>query len=205
MPRLSADSAKIHADCILHETTFGRYVEIGQGSRVSNVHFDDYSYCDRMAEIANAQIGKFANIAAFSRIGATDHPMENASLHHFLYRSDDYWDDAAPDAAFFEHRRSRIARIGNDTWIGHGAMIKPGVTLGHGCVVAAGAVVTKDVPAYMIVAGMPAGELRPRFPPAISDGLLALAWWDWDHTRLRAALSDFRGLSASAFLEKYGV
>lgn len=203
MPKLSAEKPLIHPDCILHDVTFGKYVEIGQGSRVISSQFDDYSYCDRMAEVAHAKIGKFANIAAFTRIGATDHPMETASLHHFLYRSDDYFDDAAPDEAFFEHRRGRIATIGHDTWIGHGAMIKPEVTLGHGSIVASGAVVTKDVPPYMIVAGMPAQPLRPRFPQSIADRLLDLAWWDWDHRRLRAALMDFRNLKAEAFLEKY--
>ncbi|MBO9478545.1 chloramphenicol acetyltransferase [Shimia sp. R11_0] len=203
MPRLSAEHPTIHADCILHEATFGRYVEIGQGSRIISAHFDDYSYCDRMAEVANAKIGKFANIAAFTRIGATDHPMETASLHHFLYRSDDYFEGAEPDHAFFEQRRQRVATIGHDTWVGHGAMIKPEVTLGHGSIVASGAVVTKDVPPYMIVAGMPATPLRARFSPEVADRLMALAWWDWPHEDLHAALTDFRALSAEAFLEKY--
>ena len=56
----------------------------------------------------------------------------------------------------------------------------------------------------MIVAGVPAEPLRPRFAPQVADRLLALAWWDWDHDRLRAALEDFRALKAEAFLEKYG-
>ncbi|MDV4143461.1 chloramphenicol acetyltransferase [Shimia sp. FJ5] len=202
MARLG-ESPFIHPGSIVEDCTFGRFVEIGAGSRVLNAHLDDYSYCDRMAEIANAQIGKFANIAAFTRIGATDHPMEKASLHHFLYRSMDYWDDAEADAAFFAHRKSRVAHIGHDTWIGHGAMVKPEVTLGHGSVVAAGAVVTKDVPPYMIVAGIPAEPIRARFPEAIAERLMALAWWDWDHDRLRAALDDFRAIEAEAFLEKY--
>lgn len=202
MARLSEEPF-IHPDCIVQDCTFGRYVEIGAGSRVLNAHLDDYSYCDRMAEIANAKIGKFSNIAAFTRIGATDHPMDKASLHHFLYRSMDYWDDAEPDEAFFAHRKSRLAHIGHDTWIGHGAMIKPEVTLGHGSVVASGAVVTKDVPPYMIVAGIPAKPLRARFPEKVAERLMALAWWDWEHARLRAALEDFRSLSAEAFLEKY--
>lgn len=202
MARLSEEPF-IHPDCILEECSFGRFVEIGAGSRVLNTHMGDYSYCDRMAEIANARIGKFANIAAFSRIGATDHPMQKASLHHFTYRSMDYWDDAGADEAFFAHRKSRIAHIGHDTWIGHGAMIKPEVTLGHGAVVASGAVVTKDVPPYMIVAGIPAVPIRERFSAKIAERLMALAWWDWAHERLRAALDDFRGLEVGAFLEKY--
>ncbi|MDO6799558.1 chloramphenicol acetyltransferase [Shimia thalassica] len=204
MARLTAEKPFIHPDCELHDATFGRFVEIGKGTRIVNSHFGDYSYCDRMADIANAEIGKFANIAATVRIGATDHPMGNASLHHFLYRSSDYWDDAGVDEAFFAHRQSRRATIGHDTWIGHNAMIKPDVTVGHGAIVASGAIVTKDVPPYMIVAGIPAVPLRERFSSNVADRLLALAWWDWDHARLRAALEDFRAFPAEAFLEKYG-
>ena len=203
MARLSATEPFIHPECEITDSEFGAYVEIGRGSRVNNARFGDYSYCDRYADIANAEIGKFANIAAFSRIGATDHPLDTASCHHFLYRSDDYWDDAGRDDAFFAHRRSRTAHIGHDTWIGAGAMIKPEVTLGHGAVVAAGAVVTKDVEPYTIVAGTPAAPLRARQPRDIADRMIALAWWDWSHDAIRGALGDFRALSAEAFLEKY--
>ncbi|MEL6643339.1 MAG: DapH/DapD/GlmU-related protein [Pseudomonadota bacterium] len=203
MARLSAETPFVHPDCQITDSTFGAFVEIGRGSRIANAYFGDYSYCDRYADIANAQIGKFCNIASFARIGATDHPLHTASCHHFLYRSDDYWDDAETDAAFFAHRKSRIAKIGHDTWIGASAMIKPEVTLGHGAVVAAGAVVTKDVEPYTIVAGTPAKPIRPRQPPDIAERLIALAWWDWSHAALRAALSDFRELTAEEFLEKY--
>jgi len=201
--RLKADAPFIHPDCEITETTFGAYVEIGRGSRVAHSVFGDYAYCDRYADIANAEIGKFSNIAAFSRIGATDHPLDTASCHHFLYRSYDYWDDAGRDEAWFAKRRGRVAHIGHDTWIGAGAMVKPEVTVGHGAVVAAGALVTKDVAPYMIVAGTPAQPLRPRQRPEIADRLIALAWWDWSHTDLRRALEDFRALSAEAFLEKH--
>lgn len=203
MSRLSADTPFIHPDCQITDSAFGAFVEIGRGSRIAHSSFGDYSYCDRYADIANAQIGKFANIAALSRIGATDHPLETAACHHFLYRSDDYWDDAGRDEQFFAHRRSRVAVIGHDTWIGAGAMVKPEVTLGHGAVVAAGAVATKDVDPYTIVAGAPAKPLRLRQPRDIADRLIALAWWDWSHEALRCALDDFRTLTAEAFLEKY--
>ncbi|MEL6573726.1 MAG: DapH/DapD/GlmU-related protein [Pseudomonadota bacterium] len=203
MPRLSADTPFIHKNCSITDSQFGAYTEVGEGSRVAFSRFGDYSYCDRYADIANATIGKFANIAAFARIGATDHPLHTAACHHFLYRSDDYWDDVARDADFFAHRRSRIATIGHDTWIGAGAMIKPEVTLGDGAVVAAGAIVTKDVTPYTIVAGTPAKPLRDRQPPEIADRLIALAWWDWPHDLLRQRLADFRKLNAQDFLEKY--
>lgn len=203
MARLTAEKAFIHPECEITDSQFGAFVEIGKGSRVAHSTLGDYSYCDRYADIANAQVAKFSNIAAFVRIGATDHPLQTASCHHFLYRSDDYWDDAGRDEAFFAHRRSRTARIGNDTWIGAGAMIKPEVAVGDGAVVAAGALVTKDVAPYTIVAGTPATPLRERQPREIAERLIALGWWDWDHSALRAALEDFRMLTAEAFLERY--
>ena len=204
MARLSAESPVIHPDCQVTDTRFGRFVEIGQGSRLSHSEIGDYSYCDRYADIANAMVGKFANIASFTRIGPSDHPMGNASLHHFLYRSADYWDDAGHDEGFFARRRARRCVIGHDSWIGHGAIVRPEVTVGIGAVVAAGAVVTRDVAPYTIVAGVPAAPLRDRLPKAVADRLIALGWWDWDHDRLRAALEDFRTLPAEAFLEKHG-
>lgn len=204
MARLSAQEPLIHPGCEIADSRFGAFCEIGALSRIAHTSFGDYAYCDRMADIANTSVGKFANIAAMTRIGPTDHPMENASLHHFLYRSASYWDDAEDDAGFFARRLARRTVIGPDSWIGHGAIVKPEVTIGAGAVVAAGAVVTHDVPAYVIVAGVPATPLRPRFPPDIAARLLALAWWDWPHEALRAALEDFRDLPAAGFLEKYG-
>ena len=203
MPRLSPNTPLIHPDCEIVASTFGAYVEVGQSSRIQHSTFQDYAYCDRLSDIANATIGKFANIAALTRIGPTDHPYQNASLHHFLYRSASYWDDAEDDPDFFAHRQSRRTVIGPDTWLGHGAIIKPEVTIGAGAIIASGAVVTKDVAPYMIVAGIPATPLRARFPQAIADRMQSLAWWDWPHDRLRQALPDFRALPAEAFLEKY--
>ena len=79
----------------------------------------------------------------------------------------------------------------------------PGRNIGTGAVVAAGAIVTKDVPAYTIVAGNPAGPIKRRFPEGVTNRLAELAWWDWDHETLRRALPDFRKLAVEDFLAKY--
>ena len=202
--RLSPDGAFIHPGATVTNSTFGPWTEVGEGARILNSTFEAYAYCDRLADIANATLGRFANIAALTRIGPTDHPMDHASLHHFLYRSSYYWPDAADDPAVFAARAARRTTLGPDTWVGHGAIIRPDITIGAGAVIAAGAVVTRDVAPYMIVAGIPATPLRPRFSEGVADRILALAWWDWPHDRLRAALADFRALRAEAFLEKYG-
>lgn len=204
MPKLSRDTPHLHPDAQIVNSTFGAYVEIGQGARIQNSRFEDYAYCDRYADIANFTVGRFSNIAAFTRIGPTDHPFTHAAQHHFLYRSSYYWDDAEDDPAFFAARAARRGTLGADCWIGHGAIIKPEVTVGIGAIVASGAVVTRDVAPFAIVAGVPAQPIRQRFSDAVIDRLMALAWWDWDHSRLRAALEDFRRLKAEAFLERYG-
>ncbi|MCW1933156.1 LbetaH domain-containing protein [Pararhodobacter zhoushanensis] len=204
MPRLSATEPFLHPDCEISNASFGAYCEVGRGSRVTNSAFGDYAYCDRYADIANCTVGKFANIAAFTRIGPTDHPLQNAAQHHFLYRSACYWDDTTEDEAFFQRRAARRCVLGHDCWIGHGAIIKPEVTIGIGAIVASGAVVTRDVAPFMIVAGVSASPLRARFAQPVIDRLLELAWWDWPHEALRTALSDFRSLPAEAFLEKHG-
>ena len=201
--KLTADTPLIHQGCEIANSTFGAYCEVGAFSRVLTSAFGDYAYCDRMADIANADIGKFSNIAAMTRIGPTDHPMRNAAQHHFLYRSELYFDDASDDAAFFAARAARRLSLGADCWIGHGAIIKPEIRVGIGAIVAAGAVVTKDVPDFMIVAGTPAKPLRMRFADEVAQDLMDLAWWDWDHARLRRALPDFRAMPAAEFVAKY--
>jgi phosphonate metabolism protein (transferase hexapeptide repeat family) len=203
MPRLSATEPFVHPGCQIVNSTFGGWCEVGEGSRVLNSAFQDYAYCDRYADIANTTVGRFSNIAAMTRIGPTDHPFAHAAQHHFLYRSSYYWADAADDPTFFAARAARRTTLGADCWIGHGAIIKPEITIGAGAIVASGAVVTRDVAPFAIVAGCPAVPLRSRFDARTIDRLLALAWWDWDHGRLRAALEDFRSLQAEAFLEKH--
>lgn len=202
MTRLS-DTPFIHPTAEVKNSTLGRYTEIGAGCHVNHSTLGDYSYCVEGTQIAYASIGKFANIAAHVRIYASKHPMQRASLHHFTYRSAWYFEGEADDQAFFDWRAENSIEIGHDTWIGHGAVVMPGVKIGHGAIIGSNAVVTKDVADFAIAVGVPAKPIRQRFPEPIADRLLALGWWDWDHEKLHAALPDFRALEIEAFLEKY--
>lgn len=193
----------VHDGARVIASTLGRYTEIGARSLVGESIFGDYSYVAHGAEIIYTSVGKFCSIAAHTRINPGNHPMHRASQAHFTYRASLYFPGEADEAAFFDWRRSTPVTIGHDVWIGHGAVILPGVTIGDGAVVAAGAVVSKDVAPYTIVGGVPAKPIRRRFDAAITARMQALAWWDWDHERLRAALPDFRTLSAEAFLERH--
>ncbi len=163
----------------------------------------DYSYIERHAQAIYAKIGKFCAIAADACINALEHPIDRVSQHKITYRPNEYFLGAKLDKEFRERRRSALVSIGNDVWIGQGAIVMPGVEIGHGAVVAAGAVVTKDIAPYAIVAGVPARFLRWRFEPKLGERIMALAWWDWEHDRLAKAIADMRVLSAEEFLEKY--
>ncbi|MFG1397565.1 LbetaH domain-containing protein [Roseixanthobacter pseudopolyaromaticivorans] len=193
----------IHESAQVRASTLGRYTEVGARTKLLEVEMGDYSYVANDADIAYASIGKFCSIAAMTRLNPGNHPMWRASQSHFTYRASAYFDDAADEADFFQWRRDHHLHMGHDVWVGHGAVILPGRTIGTGAVIAAGAVVSKDVPPYAIVAGVPARIVKWRFPEDIAARLQALAWWDWPHTALRAALEDFRSLSIEAFLERY--
>lgn len=128
--KLSPEGALVHPGADVAGSTFEGWTEVGAGSRIVGSHFEAYAYCDRFADIAYTSVGRFANIAAMTRIGPTDHPFEHAAQHHFLYRSSYYWADATDDPEHFAARAARRTVLGPDCWIGHGAIVKPDLTIG---------------------------------------------------------------------------
>ncbi len=202
MTKLS-EKPLIHPTAELRDVALGRYTEVAERCRLSEAEMGDYSYIMQDSSVWCATIGKFANIASSVRINATNHPTWRATLHHFTYRAGDYWAEEKDETDFFAWRRENRVVIGHDVWIGHGATILPGVTVGDGAVIGAGAVVSKDVEPYMIVGGVAAKPIRERFDRKTAEAFIKLAWWDWDHDRLRASLADFRTLSAEDFISKY--
>ncbi|MGM4919905.1 chloramphenicol acetyltransferase [Tardiphaga sp. 813_E8_N1_3] len=187
----------------LVDTKLGAYTEVGARTILNEVTMGDYSYVVNDGQITYTTIGKFCSIAAMIRINPGNHPMHRATQAHFTYRASAYFPGESDDADFFAWRREHHCTIGHDVWLGHGAIVLPGRSIGTGSVIAAGAIVTKDVAPYTIVAGNPARPVRRRFSETVEDGLMELAWWDWEHEMLRQALPDFRKLPVEDFLSKY--
>lgn len=200
--KLSRDPL-IHPTAVVTDSRLGAYTEVAPRTKLHEVVLGEYSYVMNDSEVAYTTFGKFCSIAPMTRIHPVNHPMTRPSQSHFTYRASRYFEGADDDASVFAWRRAQAVTIGHDVWIGHGAIVLPGRTIGTGAVVGAGSVVTKNVAPYTIVAGNPARVIRPRFPIEIAARLQALAWWNWSHERLHAALGDFRQLAIEVFLDKY--
>lgn len=199
------EAPMLHPTAMAKRSRMGAWTVLGPHSRLIDSDLHDYAYTSRSCDIYNADVGKFCNIAAFVRINPTNHPIWRASLHHFTYRSRSHHLGAEDDREILDWRAEHRVVIEPDVWIGHGAIIMPGRRIGAGAVIGSAAVVTQDVPAYTIVAGVPAKPIRRRFSQQVEEALLRIAWWDWPKERLAAALMDFRQLDAAAFTAKYDV
>ncbi len=122
----------------LSSAMLGTYTGVGARTKLHEVTLGDYSYVVNDSDIAYATIGKFTSIAAMTRINPGNHPMQRVSQSHFTYRASAYFDDAQDEDTFFAWRRSYHVSIGHDVWIGHGAIVLPGRSIGTGAVIGAG-------------------------------------------------------------------
>ena len=145
-------------------------------------------------------IGKFCAIAAETRFIMTgDHKMDAVSTYPFPIFNQGW--ESAYNIMDLPVKGDIV--VGNDVWFGYDTLIKNGVTIGHGAIIAARAVVVKDVPPYSIVAGNPAKVVKKRFDEATIARLLELAWWNWDIEKINRHLSlisrlDIDGLESAS-------
>jgi phosphonate metabolism protein (transferase hexapeptide repeat family) len=192
---------RVHPTAVLREATLGVWTSVGAGTSIVESTIGDYTYLVDQCQVIYSEIGRYCSIASHVRINPGNHPLWRVTSHHLTYRRAAYG-LGEDDAAFFDWRRRHPVRIGHDVWIGHGAIVLPGVSVGNGAAIGAGAVVTKDVPPYWVVAGVPARPIRPRFPPEVAAQIERSAWWEWSREELEERLDDLCDLDR--FLARFG-
>lgn len=173
--------AKIYSEIKIGKCTYiGRNVQIDQHAK---------------------EIGRYCSIAAGSKIGLGPHPKDYFSTSSVFYDPDRGF---VKELYFNEYTEDSDTIIGNDVWIGANAIILAGVNIGDGAIVAAGAVVTKSVPSYAIVGGVPAKIIQYRFSEEIIQKMLKLKWWLEDDQTIKETVEKLNGeLQAERFIELF--
>ena len=174
--------ARIIKSRLLGPVYLNRNTQVGPDAVVGK-----YFGMNESCYIARATVGAYCSIGARTAINPFNHPADWLSIHEFQYHPDSFgW---VPEYNDFE----RIARtpdmfkpvtIGNDVWMGHNVNVMPGVSVGDGAILAAGAIVTRDVPRYAIAAGVPATVRRLRFPEKMIERLSRVKWWELELSEL---------------------
>jgi acetyltransferase-like isoleucine patch superfamily enzyme len=144
----------------------------------------------RFDEAASITIGDYCSIAdeVLLIVGGGEHALDMVSTYPFYERG---FSEASPST----YGRGDIT-IGNDVWVGYGATILSGVSIGDGAVIGAQAVVREDVSPYAIVVGNPGKAVRCRFPIPVMDALLRIKWWNWEEAKIRENLPLFSDINA---------
>ena len=193
---------EIDGSAMVVHSHLGNWTSVGARTLITETHVGDYSYLMNDCEVIYSEIGKFCSVASHVRMNPPNHPIWRAASHHFTYRSQ-FYEFGEDEEEIFQWRRSKGVVVGHDVWIGHGAILLPGVRVGTGAVIGAGSVVTKEVRPYTIVAGNPARVIRRRVSEEVEALLMQIQWWHWTHDQLLEALEDFRHLDAASFCERY--
>lgn len=158
------------------KTRFTKTTALGGHTRCFNVVIGAYSSIRDRGRAMNAVIGNYTVIAKDCEIGLGVHPTNYLTCHSIFYKNSPW--DFHPEWVKPIGDIVRITHIGNDVWIGARCIVMDGVTIGDGAIIAAGSVVTKDVPHFAIVGGAPAKVIKYRFSQEVIDRLEEIQWWN---------------------------
>lgn len=216
--------AVITGSTIVGSLEYERPAFVHDPRRIKHCRLGAFTYVNGRytTSLYHCHVGRYTQIAEAAIIGPPQHPTDWFTTHPFaftrpeelpnMYRLPDFA-RLAPEGGEAAHYTSTVPLttvLGNEVWVGAGAMIQRGVTVGDGAIVAAQALVTRDVPPYAIVAGCPARVQRMRFSDAIVERMLALQWWQYDlaphkhslnFSRVEETLEKLEALAAEGSLE----
>lgn len=198
-------SARLYNNVRIIRSTIGDVTSIGDYTTVRDSevghHCQIQRYCDllrvqignntiieRNAVLHDVTIGSFCELSWYVGMGGDNHNYKLPSIHHWYWQT--YFgfetdENSIGKKNFFDKLNSEECKIGNDVWVGSGVTVNRKVHVGNGAILASGTVVTKDVPDYAIVAGVPARIIKYRFDEETIKRLLAIKWWNWPEDVLR--------------------
>lgn len=174
--------ATIGFDTSIINTEIEEYVSIGDNSKIRNSHIGKHTYVGVGSCIENSRIGAFCSISHNVTIGLSKHPANYVSTHPAFYSNTKGFKTFANKNYFNEYG---YIVIGNDVLIGKNATVLYGVTIGDGAIITNNSVVTKDIPPFAIVGGVPAQIIKYRFNKETINSLLNSKWWDKDEKTLQ--------------------
>ncbi len=178
------------------ETVLDPPVRIERHTRIRESHIGRYTYIGEGSTLLAAHVGRFCSSAWGVTLGASAHHLDRATTHTFPW--------LPIDGGFVDRPGISVEplHVGHDVWIGCNAVVLSGLTVGHGAVIAAGAVVTSDVSAYAVVAGVPAKTVRLRYSEQLASRLSALLWWEWPDEVLRRNVKLFQSPLDESVIEE---
>ena len=171
---------------------------VDSATEFHNSTMEKYSYVGYDSQVYNTQIGPFCSIGDFFLCGGATHPMDWLSTSSAFYGGGNVGN--SKKLAYYKIPSTKRTVIGADVWVGARATIVAGVNVGVGAVIGTGSVVTRDVPPYAIVAGVPAKVIKYRFPEDVIKKLLESRWWELPDEVIKEAATEFK--NPIMFLEK---
>lgn len=192
------DEYKIYGNVIVKDSVLGNRISIGNDSVVKNSNIAEYCEVERRNMVRDSVIGRvtytgagtsiiWASIGAFCSISRMVDIGGNQHNYNAFTTMPTYKFEQLITGKAIEHPKETMIHIGNDVWIGEGASIlrKKDLVIGDGAVIGAGAVVTKSVPPYAVVGGVPARIIKYRFDNETVNELLSIKWWNWPIEKIK--------------------
>lgn len=159
---------------------------------VGNSTVGKYSYFKSSTVLVGCEIGNFCHIGDNCIIGQGSHGVDSVTTYPLAYHFSKTNNDVSKDESSDKRRKKAKTLIKNDVYVGESVVIQGGLTIGNGAVVASRSVVTKDVPDYAVVAGIPAKIIRMRFSEDVIDALLKIEWWNWENEKIEKEIETFK-------------